>query len=242
MKHLVLIFSVFLLCISCNIETETSQDPSEASKEFIAKYIKGDYAAIYEDGSIEMKAYISKEVFLNTAKLQEKICGKIKESKLEKKSTENYQTKIVHTYDYLLSNEKGEKYNLTASFLNGHLLKNLIKEPKWKDESDIAKELVSPIIDLIKEKNYDKIYELLGKKYPLDQIKSLIQQISKECDGTANRYESSWMDNDKSGKMMVAFVYAYEGKGYLDYRFYIEKNKYPFAGIFFTPDSAVKLP
>lgn len=242
MKNITLALIASLFFASCSLQTEKNKNPTESSDEFITNYLKGNYDAIYEDGSIEMKAHVPKELFLNIADLQEKIYGKMEDASLKNETSGKYNSSTTNVYHYTLKNGKGEVFNLTAEFLKGHLLKNHIDESPWGNESDFAKGLVTPVAALIMETNYQEIHELLDKKYPIDQVQSLIQTISETCNGSPSKYESSWTDSDENNKMMVAFVYGYEGKGYLEYRFYVEESDYPLAGIFFTPDTETKLP
>lgn len=239
--HTSLLVICFLL-ISCGVDTELAQNSSQASKDFIAAYLKGDYKSIYENASIEMKAHVPEDIYLNVVNLQEKVHGKMVNAELQHESTGKYNISATNVYHYTLKNEAGEEYVLTAEFLRGHLLKSNIEPPDWSIESDFVKGLVAPVAEVLQQRNYSEIHQMMDEQFPLEQIESVMQKIAETCDGVAHRYDSSWTDNDSKGKMMVAFVYAYEGKGYLEYRFYIEDDNYPLAGIFFNPDEDVKLP
>lgn len=242
MKNLLASFVLLLFVTSCSFETQSSQDSSIASEAFIYHFLKGEFEAIYEDGAIEMKSYVPKDIFLNIHNTQLKLYGKMVEATLQNESSGNYGTKPTKVYTYALKSEKGVEYKLTTEFLNGHLMKNHMEEIDWYDEPELANDLVAPVSTLVMNNNSEAIYELLDKKYPMNQIEPLIQRISEDCKGVPNKYESSWIDNDESGKMLLGIVYAYEKLGFLEYRYYIEKDEYPFAGIFFQPDTTVELP
>ncbi len=231
-----------LILASCTVNTETSQDVTTAADAFISNFENENYDAIYEDASVSMKQYVSKDVFLNITNLQKKLYGKMGSATLKNESSGSYKSSGTNVYVYSLTDGNGETLTMTAEFLNGHLLKNHIDGPKWGKESDFIKGLVEPVANSVNGRDYQKVYELLDEKYPLDQVQSLIDQIMVECDSVPNKFESTWMDNDKSGKMMIAFVYGYEGKGFLDFRFFVEEDSYPFAGFYFTPDAEVRIP
>jgi len=243
MKKIISTFIISLLLTSCSIHTETNQNSSITSKAFIANLLKGDYETIYEDGSGEMKSHVSKQMFLNIASLQGKLNGKMVDAQLLDQTSGEYRSASTKIYHYQLKNETGETFYLTAEFLRGHLLKNHIEEEaQWGNESDFVKSLVSPVANIVRDQNFNELYKLFDERYPLDTVKSLTQKIAADCDGIPNQYASYWVGNDESGKMFVAFEYAYESKGYLEYRFYIEGENYPFAGIYFSPDQETKLP
>jgi hypothetical protein len=233
---------LFLLLWSCSFNTEISNDAQSATKKDIENLLDGKYDAIYENASIEMKNFVSKEIYLNMAILQENMYGKMVDAKVKNEKPGNYQSSATTIFEYELKNKNGEIFSLSTEYLNGHLLKSNINVSEWRKESDFIKNLVIPIKSSIFEQDSKKIFELLEKTYPLEQIESLLKTISETCKDIPSRYRTSWTNNDKTGKMMVAFVYAYEGKGELEYKFYIEKNNYPFAGIYFTPDQNIKLP
>jgi hypothetical protein len=230
----------FILLSSCVFET--SQDPYRASEQLVSNYLNSNYEVIYDNSSVEMKLSVTKKVFTNICKTQEKLHGKPEKIKLQSESTGKFKTSVTRIYNYIVTNENNETYDISATFLRGHLVKIDTYVSEWKKESDFIRNLVNPIKELVKDNDSEKIYNLLGKKYPLEQIKPMIHKINSTCSGVSNRYNSCWIDNDKEDKMMVVFVYAYEGKGLLDYRFHINNNGYTFAGIFFTPDPNIKLP
>lgn len=242
MKNRIFIFIFALLLASCSLEVETNQDASSSSEELIANVLKSDYETIYEDASMEMKYYVSKELFLNLFRLQEKINGKMLEAEFQNETSGEYNFSNTQIYQYQLKNENDESFTLTAEFINGDLLKFNIDKVEGANESDFVKSLVTPVANLLREQNSNEIYQLFDGKYPLDQVESVVEEIATHFDGVPSQYESYWTDSDESGRIMVAFVYAYEAKGYLEYRFYIEEETYPLAGIFFTLDETTKLP
>ena len=231
-----------LLIVSCSFNAETSQDSTTGVEANIALFIKGDYKAIYEDGSVEMKSYVSEEDFINISVLQEKMHGRMAKAELINETTGKYRTSVTNIYTYKMTSESGKAFTYKVELLRGHLLKGFLEEPDWSEESTFTKELVAPVAGLVKTKNAQEIYELLGEEFPLRDVENLINRVADDIEGVNSLYEYTWTDNDANGDMMVAFVYAYEGKGYLEYRFYIQDDNYPLAGIFFTPDTTTKLP
>ncbi len=230
-----------LFLSACNFNTEVSQDPATAAEQNLDHLLAGDYEAIYADASTIMKNYVSEEVFLAIVEMQEQLNGELVEARLLEESTGRYQEQVTQKYEYEITNAKGEKINYSAEFLNGHLLKHFLEEPDWREEPELAHKLVSPVADLVAAENAQAVYQLLEGKYPEAQVQSLLQQINRNTAGANSRYLYHWTDNDENNQMMVAFVYAYQAKGTLEYRFYI-KEDYPFAGLFFNPDSSIQLP
>lgn len=240
MKVRVSLFALSFAFISCTLNTEVSQDAQTGAENSLANLLEENYEALYEDASIELKNHVDEDIFLDVLKLQEKTSGKWAEAKLVNETTGTYNSNMTNIYEYELSNEAGEKFKYTAEFLKGHLLRHFIEEPDFRPEPAFVKELVGPVAALVTAEDATAIYGLLDGRYPVAQVQSLVQRIKQDVSNADSRYVYFWTDNDDNGDMMVAFVYAYEGKGYLEYRFFI-KDEYPLAGIFFSPDSSAKL-
>jgi hypothetical protein len=241
MKKILFFGLLGLMLQACNFNAEVSQDPATAAEQNLAYLLDGDYQAIYDQASVEMKNHISETVFLDIAKVQEKLSGKFTSAKLLQETSGKYQNSVTQVYEYELTNEEGLKFNHTAEYLRGHLLKHFIEEPEWRAEPAFAKALVDPIKKFVQEEDATAIHAQLEGKYPVNQILSLLQQINRNTEGVEHHYVYHWTDNDANNDMMVTFVYGYQGKGYLEYRFFI-KDGYPLAGIFFNPDANTQIP
>ena len=247
--HPFLIALCFFL-VSCSVETELRRDSPQTVQDCLAAYLKGDYEAVYENSSEEMKSLYSEDVCLNILRFQDKFLGKMVKAELREETSGEYVTSVTDTletavtniYYYTLENESGEKYDMSVQFLQGHLLGLTILPPDWVNEPAFVRNLVEPVEQLIEARDYHEFYELLDEQYPLSQIESVTQYIAEHCEGVPHRYKNYWTSKDKDGKALVAFEYAYEGKGYLECRFFIENDTYRLAGIHFTPKSGAKLP
>ena len=241
-KHALVALLLIALCSACTFNTETSQQSSPAAEATIASMLKEDHEAIYEDASIKMKSHVSKEDFINVANLHKNVYGKIVDAKLNDESGGTFESSGTVIYHYEVKNEQGETFNLKNEYLNGHLLKSFFEEPDWREEPAFIRELVTPVRQMVFSREGQKIFELFDQKFPLDQIQALANTIADTFEGGTPRYKYNWTDDDEHGKLMVGFVYAYEGKGTVDYRFYVEKGQYPLAGIYYTPDPNTKIP
>jgi len=239
MKNLLLLLVPCLL-FSCSVET--NQDPTEAAKTYVSQYLAGNYKAIYENASMEMKAYVSEEIFMDISRVQDKINGKMEKADLQAQSTGEYRLSQTDMFSYELTNAAGETFYMTIEFLNGHLLKSHITEKEWSPEPAFAKDLVSPIASMLANADHEAIYQRLDERYPLDQVENMTSKIKEEIAETPYKYQTSWIDNDQQGNMIVGFDYAYEGKGVLTYQYYLQAEAYPLAGIFFSPDANTQLP
>lgn len=241
MKVRVSLFALSFAFIACTFNSELSQDPQTAAKNNLANLLEGNYTAIYQDASVEMKNQVEESLFLEVLKLQEKTAGKWNEAKLLNETSGSYNSNATNIYEYELSNEAGEKFKYSAEFLKGHLMRHFIEEPDFREEPAFVHTLVGPVAELVAAEDASAVHALLNGKYPVAQIQSLLQQINVNLKGLEHKYLNYWTDNDKNGDMMVAFVYAYERKGFLEYRFFI-RDGYPLAGIFFNPDASAKFP
>lgn len=244
MKKILYATGLALLSVACSVESQVDKDPAKAAEEFVANFKKGDYKAIYEDASTEMKFYVEEDVFIDVHKAQEKVFGKItKVSQQGTPSSSPYKTGYTTHYDYTVENERGEPFTLSVDFLKGHMIKTTFEElNEWLPESDFAKSLVDPVRAMIQANDTDKLFEAMGEAYPKAQIQSLVDRINKETDGVPSRYHSFYVNFTSDNEPFVNFGYAYEGRGYLDYRFSAIDQKYNLVGINFDPDTSVSLP
>ena len=230
-----------ILVSACSFNTEVNRNNDAAIEADIQLLMDGDFKTLYKDVSVEMKSYVDEDIFLDILELQTKVSGKFVEANQSGKDMGKYKSETTTIYTYDLMNEEGDAFTYTAEYLRGHLLKQFIEEPDWREEPEFVKSISGPIRNLVAEKDFGKIFQLLEGKYPIDQVESLVMRIANSLENLPSRYLYHWTDNDSDNNMLVAFVYAYEGQGYLEYRFFI-KEDYPLAGIFFNPDTSVKLP
>jgi len=233
MKKTTCLILFFTLLVSCEFSVEKSVNSDISVTEVMKNYQNSNFKEIYNKASISFKTIIDKEVFLNVSKVQEQIHGKIKSHKLISKDSSSYNGSLTTIYIYEIKTKLGDSYTLSLTFLKGHLLKSKIDQEDFKFEPIIATELVVPIKQLWEAKDYESIYNLLHQKYPLENVQKVIQDIYKKYNNSTPKYKGYWIDNDKSGKMMLVFEYSYKGIGNLDYRFFINSKNFPLAGIFY---------
>ncbi|WNJ17495.1 hypothetical protein [Pontibacter sp. G13] len=242
LKNTFLFLVLSTLLISCSVDTEQHENPKDAAKTFVEQYLKGDYEAVYENASVEMKSFVSQELFLTASKLQDKIYGKMTQAELEAELAGKYNISPTYIFRYKTTNEAGREFIMMSEFLNGHLLKNTVEEPDWRPESAFTQELVAPIAKLIDESKYEEIYTLLGEKYPLPQVEDAFEQIKEMRGDAQHQYCTTWTENDQKGGLLLEVSYGYAGKGYMRYQFEVGESEFPFAGAFFNPDSTVTFP
>lgn len=242
MKSLLPSLCCALLISACQFNTEVFRDSSEAVTADLDLLIAKNYQALYDDASIEMKSYVDEDIFLNILDLQDKVLGSLSSYELIDQGSGNYRSQQTDIYNYRLLSSSGESFTYNAEYLKGHLLKQFIEVEDYREEPAFVKNHTAEARQLVADNDYGKIFQLLEGKYPITDVQNLVEGLSEDLKDVDNRFLYHWTDNDANGNMLVAFVYAYAGKGYLEYRYFIDGDRYPLAGIFFSPDASVSLP